>query len=67
MSLATREQKAVVTDFCACRALWFFHAMKERIKQVENKELPINNTENFTARYIIHRMLHQCNKRNIIY
>ena len=32
MSLATREQKAVVTDFCACRALWFFHAMKEHIK-----------------------------------
>ena len=32
MSLATREQKAVVTDFCACRALWFFHAMKERIR-----------------------------------
>ena len=50
MSLATREQKAVVTDFCACRALWFFHAMKERIKQVENKELPINNTDNFIAR-----------------
>ena len=32
MSLATREQKAVVTDFCACRALWFFYAMKERRK-----------------------------------
>ena len=38
MSLATREQKAVVTDFCACRALWFFHAMKERIKIRLNKE-----------------------------
>ena len=24
--------RAVVTDFCACRALWFFHAMKEHIK-----------------------------------
>ena len=50
MSLATREQKAVVTDFCACRALWFFHAMKERIRIRLNKELPINSTENFTAR-----------------
>ena len=29
MSLATREQKAVVTNFVLCRALWFFHAMKE--------------------------------------
>ena len=38
MSLATREQKAVVTDFCVCRALWFFHAMKERIKIRLNKE-----------------------------
>ena len=38
MSLATREQKAVVTDFCACRALWFFHAMKERIKIRLNNE-----------------------------
>ena len=38
MSLATREQKTVVTDFCACRALWFFHAMKERIRIVLNKE-----------------------------
>ena len=38
MSLATREQKAVVTDFCACRALWFFHAMKERIRIRLNKE-----------------------------
>ena len=38
MSLATREQKAVVTDFCVCRALWFFHAMKERIRIRLNKE-----------------------------
>ena len=38
MSLATREQKAVVTDFCACRALWFFHAMKEHIKIRLSKE-----------------------------
>ena len=38
MSLATREQKAVVTDFCACRALWFFHEMKERIRIRLNKE-----------------------------
>ena len=38
MSLATREHKAVVTDFCVCRALWFFHAMKERIKIRLNKE-----------------------------
>ena len=38
MSLAPRKQKAVVTDFCACRALWFFHAMKERIKIRLNNE-----------------------------
>ena len=27
------------------------------------REQPIISTENFTARQIIHRMLHQCNRR----
>ena len=31
------------------------------------RKYPIISTENYKARHIIHRMLHQCNKRNIIY
>ena len=39
MSLATREQKAVVTDFCACRAfLLLFERQKGDTKIRLNKE-----------------------------
>ena len=34
MSLATREQKAVVTDFCACRAFLLLLSDKKEIKEI---------------------------------
>ena len=64
MSLATREQKAVVTDFCACRALWFFHAMKERIKIKIDTKKAHGPPRTLEQDNIIHRMFPLCNKRD---
>ena len=58
MSLATREQKAVVTDFCVCRALWFFHAMKERIRF----KIYTKNTRQLTPKTLYPTIGKHCNK-----